>query len=291
MARSYPLIGVFADRDTAEQAIQGLYRVGVDKDQISYSGHASSGGFMEGLKHLFSGTDDSDNTVVQDLVNLGVPEEQAQYYARQHREGHPVVAVNAAGHEQGVASVFRQAGGYTYSTQAGGNATGSNADRGAYATGAAGATDYTDRDTYATGDQTSNAETLRLREEQLQVQKHAERVGEVRLHKDVVEEQQQFTVPVSHEEVYVEQRPVSGGARFTDTPIGQDETISVPVNAEQLDVSKNTVETGEVRIGKRTVTENQQVNDTVRRERARLEQSGDVPPVQRNTDWENQSNP
>ena len=46
---------------------------------------------------------------------------------------------------------------------------------------------------------------------------------------------------------------------------------------EQVNVTKNTVVTGEVALGKRAVTETQQVKDTVRREEAHIEQEGEAP--------------
>ncbi|HYX51690.1 MAG TPA: YsnF/AvaK domain-containing protein, partial [Ktedonobacteraceae bacterium] len=115
---------------------------------------------------------------------------------------------------------------------------------------------------------------MKLREEQLNVQKQPVEAGEARLRKDVVSEQQSVDVPVTHEEVYVERRPGSGQA--SDTPIGEGETYRVPVREEQVTASKQTVETGEVAIGKRQFQDTQRVSDTVNREEAHLESSGDV---------------
>ena len=120
---------------------------------------------------------------------------------------------------------------------------------------------------------TDEAQRMRLREEQLNVNKQRVQSGEVQLHKQVVEEQKTVNVPVTHEEVYVERRPATD-TTADNTPIGQGEEIRVPVSQEQVNVNKNTVVTGEVAVGKRAVQENQQVSDTVRREQAHLEQDG-----------------
>jgi uncharacterized protein (TIGR02271 family) len=129
----------------------------------------------------------------------------------------------------------------------------------------------------STGDvETDETRSLRLREEQLQAEKQRVQSGEVRLHKDVVTEQQSINVPVTHEEVVIERRPASGEAVDT-TPIGEGETIRVPVSEEQVNVTKTPVVTGEVSVGKRAVEETQQVTDTVKREEARLESAGDAP--------------
>jgi uncharacterized protein (TIGR02271 family) len=83
-----------------------------------------------------------------------------------------------------------------------------------------------------------------------------------------------MNVPITREEVYVERRPASG--EVSDSPIGEGEAIRVPVSEEQVNVSKQTVHTGEVSIGKRQVQETQQVSDTVRHDEARIEGKGDV---------------
>jgi stress response protein YsnF len=48
------------------------------------------------------------------------------------------------------------------------------------------------------------------------------------------------------------------------------------VSAEQANVTKQTVATGEVAVGKRQVQETKQVSDTVRREEARTERESNV---------------
>ena len=81
-------------------------------------------------------------------------------------------------------------------------------------------------------------------------------------------------VPVSREEVYVERRPGSG--QPSETPIGESETYRVPVRDEQVTTSKQAVETGEVAMGKKQLQENKRVSDTVQREEAHVERSGDA---------------
>jgi uncharacterized protein (TIGR02271 family) len=81
-------------------------------------------------------------------------------------------------------------------------------------------------------------------------------------------------VPVTHEEVSIERR--AGSGEVSDSPIGEGETIRVPVSEEQVTTNKQTVETGEVAIGKRQFQDTQRVSDTVRREEAHLESSGNV---------------
>ena len=56
-------------------------------------------------------------------------------------------------------------------------------------------------------------EGIELREEELRVEKERVEAGEVRLRKEVVKENKTIDVPVTHEEVVVEKRPVGGRHR------------------------------------------------------------------------------
>ena len=115
------------------------------------------------------------------------------------------------------------------------------------------------------------ADTVKLREEQLQVGKERVQTGEVEIGKRVVEEQKSVQVPVTREEVTIERRPVN---QPTDTPISDDSrTIEVPVMGERVTVEKQTVVTEEVGVSKRVHEETVPVTETVRREEAVI--SGD----------------
>ena len=119
-------------------------------------------------------------------------------------------------------------------------------------------------------------QTVRLREEELQARKTPVETGRVQLGKEVVEEQRSMEVPVTREEVTIERHPVE--RQPADAPIGasESETIRVPVREERVEVEKQPVVYEEVGVGKRQVSETQQVSDTVRREELRTDESGDV---------------
>ena len=123
---------------------------------------------------------------------------------------------------------------------------------------------------------TDKERSLKLREEQLDVTKQRVQTGEVEVKKDVVEEQKTVNVPVKHEEVYVERRTVDETDADTTTPIGDDETIRVPIVEEKVEVTKKPVVTEELVIGKNKVSETQQVTENVKREKARVEKEGDA---------------
>lgn len=263
------VVGVFPDEIQADQAINALRQAGFSDDQISYSGHGTaSGGFFSDLKSFFTGEDTNTGRAYDDLVAKGIPEQDARYYQQEYQAGRSIVAVTGGYDMQLASSILAQYGGY-------------GANRGAAQTtdysATAGSTQTTDYDASATGQavaDTDEARRLRLREEQLQVSKQPVQTGEVGIRKEVITEQKTIDVPVTREEVVIEQRPVSG--QVSDTPIGEGEEIRVPVREEQVNVSKQTVDKGEVAIGKRQVQETKQVSDTVRREEARVEREGDV---------------
>ena len=109
-----------------------------------------------------------------------------------------------------------------------------------------------------------------VHEEELVVGRREEEIGRVHLHKDVVEEPQTITAPVTHEEVTLERVPVQG--EYTPSPDAfTEKDIDVPVMGEELVADKRAKVTEEVRLQKQPVTEEQQVSDTVRKERVRVE--------------------
>jgi uncharacterized protein (TIGR02271 family) len=116
--------------------------------------------------------------------------------------------------------------------------------------------------------------TIQLREERLRVHKTPVRTGEAKVRKEVVTERKQIEVPVEREEIVIERRPVRG--RKAAGAIRAGEEIRIPVKEEKVHVSKEAVVTEEVSVGKRKVTTPKRVSGTVRKERLRVDQSGDV---------------
>ena len=118
-------------------------------------------------------------------------------------------------------------------------------------------------DTSSSGDESV---TVPLHEERVEPERRERQAGEVTVGKHVVEQQQEFDVPVTHEEIDVTRRRVDRPAD-ADARIEEDsETIRVPLRAEDVDVRKDARVVEEVEISKRPVTETQRVSETVRRE-------------------------
>ncbi len=112
-------------------------------------------------------------------------------------------------------------------------------------------------------------------EEELVGEKTAREAGEVRISKDVVEEEQTLEVPVRREAVRIQRRVVDRSPADTSEAFQQGE-ISVPVRAEDVEVTKGVRVAEELEIEKRAVEETQTVTDTVRKERLNVEEAGDV---------------
>lgn len=311
------VVGIFDEPAMASRTVELLQGAGFSSGQISYmdpSQNDTGGGFLAGLKRLFTGSDTDSGDVTSDLTDMGLTQDEARYYGDEYNAGHAIVAVmpDSREQEQDAMEILRSNGAHSYTTASSATQMGTTTQSTDYAQADTYAqptdsgqrdmgtqrTDYGQADTYAqpagydqtnmgaqrtdysqTGDyaDTEEKRSLKLREEQLRADKERVQSGEVQLHKDVVTEQKTIDVPVTHEEVVIERHPASGDQVDNAAPIGEGETIRVPVSEEQVNVTKTPVVTGEVTVGKRAVQENQQITDTVQREEARLDRSGDVP--------------
>jgi uncharacterized protein (TIGR02271 family) len=109
-------------------------------------------------------------------------------------------------------------------------------------------------------------------EERLRAGTETVETGRVKLRKHVVTEQQQMTVPVSHEEVRVVREPVSPDQAGTRDlgQIGEDER-EVVLHEERPVVAKETVPVERVGLETERIQGEQEVSDTVRKERVEVE--------------------
>lgn len=126
-------------------------------------------------------------------------------------------------------------------------------------------------DTHMTDDK-----TIRLKEEQLDIDKTEIQTGEVHVSKRVVEETETVEVPVEHEEIVIERHPVDSDEKVTGNMTMEDEEIVIPVTEEQIKVTKEPVVTEEITIGKEKVTETKQVKENVEKEELDVDTKGDV---------------
>jgi uncharacterized protein (TIGR02271 family) len=110
-------------------------------------------------------------------------------------------------------------------------------------------------------------------EEELRVGTAQRERGRVRLRKYVTTEQRQVTVPVEREEVRVEREPITDANldAATSGPEISEEEHEVILHEEEPVVEKRTVPKERVRLGKETVTEQEQVGGEVRQEHIEVE--------------------
>ena len=143
--------------------------------------------------------------------------------------------------------------------------------------------DYIDDDILKRDD-LSKLDKIKLHEERLRVNKEKVQTGEIGLKKEVVTETQEIDVPVEKERVTVERHAVEGdavdGYNFDETA----DEIRIPIHEEKVSVDKEAYVTEEVDVNTETVTENQKVSDTVRKEKLDVVESGDVKEVDSDED-------
>jgi len=108
-------------------------------------------------------------------------------------------------------------------------------------------------------------------QEELVAGKQQEQLGEVHVHKSVVEEQQTVSAPVTHEELDVERVSVHNQVQDAPADAFQERDINIPLQGEQLVAGKQVVEAEEVRLRKRDVTEQEKVSGTVRKEQVTVD--------------------
>jgi uncharacterized protein (TIGR02271 family) len=129
-------------------------------------------------------------------------------------------------------------------------------------TGQAGTSSNPNGDTGYTGEGLQNVQLLG---EVLRVHKDRINRGEVIVRKDIITENQNVQVPVTREELVIEQRDAAG-----DTPargnVGDNQEIRIPLTEETASIDKGTVVRQEVAVGKKPVQEVRDLSGEVRRE-------------------------
>ncbi|NLC58527.1 MAG: DUF2382 domain-containing protein [Armatimonadetes bacterium] len=128
----------------------------------------------------------------------------------------------------------------------------------------------------AGGEAPSTQETrIPLREEEM-VARHEVHTGEVEIEKHVESEERTIEVPVTHTEVEIERRPVTGKQReHVEGEITEGE-VRVPVMEEEIHVEKRPVVKEEIVVRQHPETETVRRTETIRREVAEVHKEGDV---------------
>lgn len=109
------LIAVFSDRGQADRAIDELRRTGVSYGQIRLVERGA--GFFDSLKGWFTGMETTRAITAEDLKELGVSEQDANFYQGELQAGHCLVLVNARGYLEQALSTLHQKGAYDISAR------------------------------------------------------------------------------------------------------------------------------------------------------------------------------
>lgn len=225
------VIAVFKENNQAQQAIQDLLNAGFNRDQIRYSVRRSGGG------------------IADDLTNMGIRRQEADFYNREFEQGGIVVTVHTNTQQQQAFNLLRKDGGYDFNTNEGqatnyaAPATGVSLTASTPIPNVPGNVAANAAVTSAPGGLTGERE-IQLRAETLQPETRWVRAGEVDISKQVVSEQKTIDVPVTHEEIVIEHHPVSGQPQVSSTPVPANENETITVKREELHVERQ----GDVRI-------------------------------------------
>jgi uncharacterized protein (TIGR02271 family) len=118
-----------------------------------------------------------------------------------------------------------------------------------------------------TAPQQADPDHIQLFGEVLRVRKEKVGAGEVHVRKETVTHMETVQVPVTREHLVVEHSDENGRA-------DAENAIRVPLSEERLHIDKDTVLREEYKVGKREVTQNESVSDSVRRERLLIDDAG-----------------
>jgi uncharacterized protein (TIGR02271 family) len=113
--------------------------------------------------------------------------------------------------------------------------------------------------------------TVPLIEEKLNVSKKTS-TTQYTIRKEPITEKKKIEVPVTHEELVVERRPPkdSSPSSSVQGPVKTKTEIKVPLNREEVEVTKEPFVKEEVVLKKKPVTETRTVSDTVKSERIKM---------------------
>jgi uncharacterized protein (TIGR02271 family) len=253
------VIGIFSNAGDARRALDNLREHQFSNDEVhtafrdpgpSPEGSGSSRWFGQ-LRQLYHGEDPSEAAAVTEqtgfdamLARLDLSHQDATV-----RNGEAIVTVNAGRRNEGAQSLLEQCGAHIL--------------RGRSLQGRA-AAPATPEPAVASAPFTPPREAdpghIQLFGEVLSVRKEKVNSGGVHVRKESVTHMETVEVPVTREHLVVERTDGSGR---TDA----EGAIRVPLSEERLHVDKDTVLREEYKVGKREVTQNQSVSDSVRRER------------------------
>lgn len=111
-------MATFDSSDQAEQAVEALHNAGFTSDQIRYSKQYTHEDFLTSIKDMLvfpnERQDESESDILTMLQNMGISQEEIQYYSDAFARGRFVVIVRPDGRNQEVEAILRDNGGSGY---------------------------------------------------------------------------------------------------------------------------------------------------------------------------------
>jgi uncharacterized protein (TIGR02271 family) len=278
--------GYFASEQDADAALQALHSAGFSHEQIGVAGHSEPAisvkkpepGFWHRTRALFGGganpmatrtgaaqplstgqTAGAESTAHYDLdsgdfhrtlTGLKLPEERSRYFSERFGRSNEgvLVTVDAGSRVAEAETILRTNGadlGEDIASEPGVRPTG-------------------------TADLSEN-QRMQLYGEVLRVHRDRIQNGDVRLRKETVTETKNLNVPVSHDELVVERKPVNEERAAPGASIGEKQEMRIPLSEERVSVEKEPVVREEVQAGKREVTNVESRDEKVRHEELKVE--------------------
>jgi len=228
--------------------------------------------------------------VVAGLIDSGVPEEDAQYYAEGVRRGGTLVMVTGPDNlAQKAADIMNRYGAIDVHERAGqwkqSGWKGYDANAKPYTTSdiekfrtthksmpSTASTTNTQPSRSSTQDQ--GKKVLPVVEEELQVGKREVEKGGVRVYKQVTERPVDEQVTLRQEKVNVERRPVDRAVSAADENAFKETSFEMTERSEEAVVSKKARVIEEVIVSKDVTQHTETIHDTVRRTDVKVEQTG-----------------
>jgi uncharacterized protein (TIGR02271 family) len=253
------VIGLFSNAGDARRAMNNLREQHFSNGEVHAAfrdpdpspEESGSGRWFGQLRQLYHGENRGEDAVGGGpgdfqalLAQLDLSREDSAVF-----NGEAIVTVNAGGRNEGAQSLLEQCGarilsGRTLQEQATAPTTPEPAVTSAP----------------FTPPREADPGKIQLFGEVLRVRKEKVSSGEIHVRKETVTHMETVEVPVTREHLVVEHTHASGR-------IDAEDTIRVPLSEERLHIDKETVLTEEYKVGKRQVTQNQSVTDSVRKER------------------------
>lgn len=276
------LAATFADRETAHAAADDLKDAGFHEVWIGvakrHTGDGADGATqsVEAENWFERLMGEGDVTLHEALIRRGVSEADAAAAGALGTHG-AVLTVDGHNHPEAAAQVLAESGGRLISSGYGATGFGTSGSHALYdedaPVGAVASAPRADYGSYRAGETIDDEQRLQLREERLRVARERRAAGSAEIGKRVVEATEELDVPVTHEELFIERRPVGTVTGNVGTIGADSEIVRIPLSEERVRIEKDTVVTEEVVVGKRTVTDTQHVAATTRREVLDIDES------------------